>query len=186
MNTREKIKVTSQGNDVYHEFTAMNNKQGEIGINDSGLFLRFDGNDVLVSDGTTITITGLDTSVDATAGGYTRYSTTASVVYTNTTETNIITLPAGTTILSLTIYTDTIFDGTGTDLLDIGLLSGTGNELASAVDLSATGWDSAFGVDGGGGPYTMATDDTITFTYTDQNSDAAAGSATIFLEYLLT
>jgi hypothetical protein len=105
----------------------------------------------------------------------------AQVLYTNTTQTTIITLPAGAVIWDIQVEVVTAFTGTGTDLLDIGV-TGTGNRYEDDLDVSSTGWKT---LTLSNVPDRMTGSTAITFQYFDQNSDAGAGEAAVYIIYSL-
>jgi hypothetical protein len=76
------------------------------------------------------------------------------------------------------VYVETAFTGTGTDLLDVGI-TGTGEKFTADLDLSVA--DVFHGLSGVA--YRISGTTNIIFQYFDQNSDAAAGLAYIYVHY---
>lgn len=99
---------------------------------------------------------------------------------------DICVIPPKSQIIEIYVDVLTAFDGSGTDVLDIGV-SGTANQFADNLDLSSAGR-----VLGSSDASQLANYDdigdsqiTIQATYTDANSDAAAGSARITVVYVV-
>lgn len=91
------------------------------------------------------------------------------------------TIPAGSVIVKPIsgVNVHTAFNGTGTDLIDIGVLA---DDDLYATDLAAqtvgfAALDEAVSV-------YVAVDTTLTVTYADQNSDATAGAAQAVIAYI--
>jgi hypothetical protein len=106
----------------------------------------------------------------------------AEVLYTNTAVTSIITLPTNSVIWDIQVEVTTAFTGTGTDLLDIGT-STTINRYVDDLDVSSTGWKT---ISLSNVPDTASGSSIIVrFQYNDQNSDAGAGVANIYVHYSL-
>jgi hypothetical protein len=105
----------------------------------------------------------------------------AEVLYTDTTQTTIITLPAGAVIWDVGIDVDTAFNDSGTDLLDIGITS-TANDILNDYDVSTTSFTNQLLSNS---PYKVTTSTNITFQFTGQNSDANQGQAYIYIHYSL-
>ncbi len=91
------------------------------------------------------------------------------------------TIPAGSVIVKPIsgVNVHTAFNGTGTDLIDIGVLA---DDDLYATDLAAqtvgfAALDEAVSV-------YVAVDTTLTVTYADQNSDATAGLAQAVIAYI--
>jgi len=94
---------------------------------------------------------------------------------------NILQLPASAVIWSIKVEVTTLFNGSGTDLLDIGV-TGTGNYYKDNLDISGAGWTTTMD---GNIPNKMAGSTQIIAQYFDQNTDASAGSLDIYIEYSL-
>lgn len=110
----------------------------------------------------------------------------AEVLYSNVTQTTIIALPANAVIWGIAVNVVTLFNDTGTDLLDIGI-TGTGNKYIDNLDVSSTFFEST---SDNGATLTAnnipdSPEANIIFTYTGGNSDASAGLAYIFIHYTL-
>jgi hypothetical protein len=103
----------------------------------------------------------------------------AEILYSNVAQTTIITLPTDAVIWDIQVEVVTAFTGTGTDLLDIGT-SGTGNRYEDDLDISSTGWKT---LTLSNVPDRMTGSTAITFQYFDQNSDAGAGQAFVYILY---
>lgn len=104
------------------------------------------------------------------------------LVHTNTASTKIGTLPAGAIVLDCYVAVRTAFTGSGTDIVIVGTATDD-DEFASAVDVSSVGSKH---------PTTIQTSDTVYMSdatdvyvkYTDQNSNAGAGAATVVLVFI--
>jgi hypothetical protein len=113
-------------------------------------------------------------------------SQTATVAYTDDgSAVAIATIPANSQIIDLYVDVLTAFDGSGTDLLDLGDGT-TANLYADNLDLS-----SAARVRGSSDASQLAelddvgsSDVTIYATYTDAGGDASAGSARVTVVYV--
>lgn len=110
----------------------------------------------------------------------------ASFDYTDTTATQLFTLPAGAVIVDFGVIVTTAFNDTGTDLLNVGVTGDTDrfvDDLAGAAAMTRAGAASTmpttylFGT-----PLTEETP--ILATYTGENADASAGAATFYLVYM--
>ena len=110
----------------------------------------------------------------------------AELLYTNTTQTTIVTLPADAVIWNVGLEIVTGFTGSGTDLLDIGVTTDTDKYL-TGEDLTTPYFDSFLNgyvmSHNNATPDRMEASTNITFQYTDQNSDAAAGQVFIYVHY---
>jgi hypothetical protein len=105
----------------------------------------------------------------------------SEVLYTNTSQTTIITLPADAVVWDIQVEVRTGFTGTGTDLLDVGI-TGTAGRYQSSLDISSTGFKTMSLTNV---PDRMTGSTNITFRYTDQNTDAGAGQAYVYVHYSL-
>lgn len=91
-------------------------------------------------------------------------------------------LPAGSIVVGAGAVVTTAFNGTGTDVLDIGT-SGDGDGFATDLDVSTVGnkvWDELATSD----DLYSASEVTITATYADANTDATAGSAEVYVLFI--
>ena len=90
-------------------------------------------------------------------------------------------IPAGSVIIKPMsgVNVSTIFNGSGTDLLDIGT-SGTADLYATDLSLAAVGFQA---LDEAVSVYVEA-ETTITAIYADANSDALAGVAQVVICYI--
>lgn len=97
-------------------------------------------------------------------------------------QTTIGVIPAGSLILtplSGAVVT-TLFNGSGTDLIDIGV--STNDDLfATDLDVSSVGFKT---LDEAMGLMLLSSDAIVTATYADANSDAGTGSAEIIIAYI--
>ena len=59
-----------------------------------------------------------------------------TILFSNTDQTTTVTLPVGAKIHVIEVYVATTFDGSGTDLLDIGI-TGSGNRYEDNLDLAS-------------------------------------------------
>lgn len=103
----------------------------------------------------------------------------ATVTYQNTTTKNLYTLPKNAVVLAYLVDVDTAFNDSGTDLLDIGKV-GTQEHFAADINVATAGqiWAQQTNL-GDTGDYPVV----VTGTYTGQNSNATAGSATVTCLY---
>lgn len=116
--------------------------------------------------------------------GVTIVSQSASVAYTNTTAKNLFILPAGAQVINVIVDVVTAFNGTGTDLLDIGK-TGSAAFFVNDLDVSSTGHTNCTLVAANLATiYNIGTSDVqVTATYVDQNSNASAGLAYVTVVY---
>jgi hypothetical protein len=131
-----------------------------------------------------VTING-DLEVTGTIKGVMQVAK-ASVVYTNTSQTTIITLPANAVIWDMAVEVITIFNGSGTDLLDVGIAA-DGDKYDNDDNISVV-YFGAVAIDGVAGytgnlPDRMSASTNVTFQYTDQSSDATQGQASVYIHY---
>lgn len=103
----------------------------------------------------------------------------AEVLYTNTSQTTIITLPTDAVIWSIDTETITIFDDSGTDTFDIGITGNSTKYSSTTSVLVGAGW----WIDQFGNYDTMTSSTNITFQYTGQNADATQGQAFVYIRY---
>jgi hypothetical protein len=112
-------------------------------------------------------------------------SQTGSIAYTDDgTAVAIGTIPASSQIIEIYVDVTTAFDGTGTDLVDLGdgttaNLYADNLDVASAARVLASSDASQLAELADVG----TSDVTVYATYTDSNGDAAAGAATITILY---
>lgn len=88
-------------------------------------------------------------------------------------------LPPSAIVLGFKVDVTEAFNGTGTDLLDLGI-SGTAQKYAAAVDLSSIDW---VDVQQSGLGEGVANPVEIFGLVTDANSDESAGKATVYVLY---
>lgn len=94
-------------------------------------------------------------------------------------------MPAGSTIVSGGVHVTTAFNGSGTDLLDVGFIGSTtdADGYATLLQLNAVGYieldelATTTNIQG-------TVSHTVTCLYTDQNSNATAGAATVVIGYI--
>ena len=101
-----------------------------------------------------------------------------TISFSITTVDTLLTLTEGTLIEDIQVFIKTTFDGSGTDLLDIGII-GDGDKYEDDMDL---GVGSAF-FGATNVPDRMPVARYVTCQYFDQNSDAANGEAYIYVYY---
>lgn len=94
-------------------------------------------------------------------------------------------LPGGAMVVGGGVQIVEAFNGTGTDLLDVGYIGATTNDDAYATDLSlaAIGF---LALDELAATTNIQQEDnfTVTCTYTDQNADATEGIADVVVWYI--
>jgi hypothetical protein len=97
------------------------------------------------------------------------------------------TLPAGATVIGGGVHVVTAFNGSGTDLLDVGIAGGSTtddpNGYATLLQLAAVGYivlDELAATTN----IQQSVDATVTATYTDENSNATAGVGDVIIMYV--
>lgn len=109
----------------------------------------------------------------------------AEVLYTNTTQTTIITLPTDAVIWEIGLGVSTIFNDSGFEVLKVGV-TGTEDKYISGEDLSVVGTVS-IGTQTMGTyqnmPDTISGSTNVTFTYVGENTDATQGQAFVYIHY---
>jgi len=111
----------------------------------------------------------------------------AEVLYTNTAQTTIITLPLNAVVWNIGIEIITNFNDSGIDNLDIGTTT-WGEMFISNYSLTTSNFvQTANNATGGidADPTRIDPSDNITFRYSGQNSDATAGQAFVYIHYTL-
>jgi len=98
--------------------------------------------------------------------------------YTQTDSQTVGVIPANAYVVKVEVVVTTLFNGGGTDVLDIGYSGGAADAYVADLDLSAAGYITAGGVFAALGSVGGA-NRTITCLYADQNADASAGSALV-------
>lgn len=101
------------------------------------------------------------------------------VLYSNTSQTNIISLPADAVIWDIQVEVRTQFNGSTDNELDIGV-TGTGNRYENNLDISTTGFKTMTLTNV---PDRMTGTTAITFEYFDNSADATTGEAYIYVHY---
>lgn len=104
----------------------------------------------------------------------------ATLAYTDTTAKDLFTLPAGAIIIGITVNVTTAFDDSGTDLIDIGNAD-TADAYVADFDASSQGMTLSPSAD----ESALSAATVVKGVYTGQNSDAAAGAATIACLYVV-
>lgn len=107
----------------------------------------------------------------------------ATVLYSNTSITNIVWIPAEGAVWAAWVEVVTGFDGSGTDLLDVGR-TGSGASYINNLNISAPYLLSS-GVGGIDTPDRLPAGAYVTFQYFDSNSDATQGLAYIYVHYTI-
>ena len=112
----------------------------------------------------------------------------AEVLYTNQTQTTIITLPANAVVWQLGVEIITAFNDSGTDLINVG----TGADFDkytstpwAPIEANVMGWNFEDTGSASFFPDTMTGSTNITFTYDGQNNDATQGQAFVYIHYSL-
>lgn len=106
----------------------------------------------------------------------------APLTFLNTTAKVIGVLPPGSIVVGGGINVSTLFNDSGTDLVDIGT-SGDADEFGSALDVSAVGFkalDELATHDG----YSATAEVTVTATYTGANANSTAGAGEVVIMYV--
>jgi hypothetical protein len=103
------------------------------------------------------------------------------VLYSNSSITTIVTLPADAVIWDVQIEVRTAFNGSSDDVLNVGV-TGTANRYESEMDISTTGFKTMTLTNV---PDRMTGSTNITFNYVDDAGDATAGEAYIYIHYSL-
>lgn len=107
----------------------------------------------------------------------------ATLAHTDTTAKNLFTIPAGAIIVDWILNVTTLFDDTGTDLVDIGV-SGTAEKFAANVDVSTAGLKTT-GIVAAQIGAVQATAQAVQGIYAGQNANSAAGAMTIMCVYYI-
>lgn len=105
----------------------------------------------------------------------------AQLLYTNTSQTTIITLPSNTIIKEIDLQIKTNFNGSGNDYLDIGI-TGDSDKYVLDYDISATEFTADIS---NNTPDEVIGSTNVTFQYKDENSDATQGEAYIYIYYIV-
>jgi hypothetical protein len=102
-----------------------------------------------------------------------------TILFSNTTADTIVTIPVGTVIDRILVYIGTTFNGSGTDLLDVGI-STDGDLFENDLDMSDGSFDFYELSDI---PYRSPSTVYVTRQYTDSGADASTGFAIIYVYY---
>lgn len=90
------------------------------------------------------------------------------------------TLPAGTLIEGIHRKVTAVFDGSGTDLLQVGTVADPDRFVATGdTDLTSLGDTRAAAAAADTPPFQLAADQVLQFRYDDQNGDATTGSVDV-------
>ena len=103
-----------------------------------------------------------------------------TILYSNTSATTIKSLPVAAVIHDIYVYVVTTFNGSGTDLLEVGI-TGTGNRYEDNLDIAVAASFPTMSLTNIRNR--MAGTTNIIFQYFDQNSDASAGLALVYVQY---
>jgi len=106
----------------------------------------------------------------------------AEILYTNTSQTTIVVLPANSVVWDIRWDVWTIFNDSGTDNLKIGTNSIDNKYIDNDNELIISGWSTS---STGNTPDTIIGSTNVTFTYTGQNSDATTGQAFVYIHYTI-
>lgn len=109
----------------------------------------------------------------------------AQILYTNTTQTTIVTLPTGAVISNIGVNVTTAFNDSGTDFIEVGTTADDDRYILSG-DASNTLFDDRISGDTMAIlnlPDEMTGSTNITFTYKGQNTDATQGAAYVYIHY---
>lgn len=102
----------------------------------------------------------------------------AEVVYSDTTETTIITLPENAVVWAVSVHIISFFNDSGYDYLNLGY-STDPDSFYQNYDIGTTGANDYSMVTG----ITLTKDAPIVFKYTNENSDVTQGSAYVYVHY---
>jgi hypothetical protein len=133
--------------------------------------------------GTNVQAYSADLATVATAAGTASnegvlFCTTFKLDYNQTASQTVGIIPANAYVTKVEVAVTTLFNGGGTDVLDVGISGGAADAYVADLDLSAAGYITAGGVFSALGSIGGA-DRTITCIYADQNADASTGSALV-------
>lgn len=103
------------------------------------------------------------------------------ITYQDTTAKKLFSLPKYCTLLRAYVHVKTAFNGSGTDLLDVGT-SGNGDQFVNDHNLASLGFAAATLLDGGELTVVGPVLD-VYGQYFDQNSNATEGEAVVIFEY---
>ena len=104
-----------------------------------------------------------------------------TIIFSTTTLDTIVVLPVGAVVWDIQVYLNTAFDGSGTNLLDVGI-DGEGDRYIDDFDLENPA-TTFYGL--GATPDRIPATTEIIFQYTDSGADAAAGLAFIYVKYTI-
>jgi hypothetical protein len=105
-----------------------------------------------------------------------------TILFSNTSQTTTVTLPIGAVVSDIFVYVKTTFNGTGTDLLDIGI-TGSGQRYETGLDLAIAASFPTMTLTNIRDWISASTN--ITFQYHDANADASAGEAYVYVRYAI-
>lgn len=117
-----------------------------------------------------------------TNGGVAVFAKTATVAYTDATAKDLFSLPAGAVPIDVLVDVTTLFNDSGTDLLEVGKTGATTHFFGS-LDVSSTGRKTPtrtnLGVSVGTSPITVQA------KFTGQNANANQGAAVVTVLYIM-
>lgn len=108
-----------------------------------------------------------------------------TLVYTDVTAKSMFTLPVGAVIVMWITNISVVFNGSGTDLLNVGI-SGTAAKYASGIVVSALGQITTGYVGTQLFIAPLTEEVPVTAIYVDANSDASTGALTLACVYYLS
>lgn len=130
----------------------------------------------LITDGGVIPGTALADPIQGAV-----YAVSNTIAYTNTTAKAMFTIPDGAVPVEWVINVTTLFNDSGTDLLDIGV-SGTQEKFAADVDVSSAGLKTTGVVLAQVGAVQSGAQ-AVTAIYAGQNANANQGAAVVICRY---
>jgi len=104
-----------------------------------------------------------------------------TILFSRTTADTIVILPVATVIDKILVYIGTAFDGSGTNLLDVGI-STDGDKYENDLDLEDDEFDF---YELANLPDRTASSVYVTYQYTDSGADAAHGFAIVYVYYTI-
>jgi hypothetical protein len=102
-----------------------------------------------------------------------------TILFSNTSSTPVVpSIPEGSVVWDILVWIETPFDGSGTDLLDVGITA-DGDKYENNLDMSAA--QGMYGLSNVADRVSAVTN--ITYQYFDSGADAANGEAYIYVKY---
>lgn len=192
--------VGAEGDDTDIDLLLVPKGTGSVDVNGVKIILDADGDtyldagtndeiDVVIGGGSDFKFKansfelqgGSDINVETATNEHVLFVSRNTVAYTDTTNKTLFVLPANAVIVDVILSVDTLFDDTGTDVLDVGTTVGDPDEYIDAQDVSSAAvvrmgasgtMPNASGSVGGASV-------TVLGKYTGQNANASGGSATV-------